>query len=84
MFVKTVHHQQQLRLQKPPQRRHQCQITARVMVKLVQGAYAIVMLDIKVTSVILKIVKISWPDQTVVLGKSSKLSFELTYINCVL
>ena len=84
MFVKTVHHQQRLRLLQQPQQRHQCKITALDMVTLVQEAFAFVMLDMKVTSVILKIAKISWPDQTVVLGKFSKLGFELMWVNCVL
>ena len=68
MFVKIVNHQQQLR-QRPLERLHRCQIRARDMVKSAPGEYAIVMLAMKGINVILKIVKISWQDQTVVLGK---------------
>ena len=73
MFVKTVNHQQQLRQQQlqPLQRLHQCRIRARDMVKSVPGEFAIVILDMKVINAILKIVKISWQDQTADSGKYS-------------
>ena len=73
MFVKTVHHPQQLRLRQlqPLRRLHRCQISVQDMVKSVQGEFAIVMSGMKVTNVTLKTVKISWQDQTVDSGKFS-------------
>ena len=73
MFVKTAHHKQLLLLPHLPVKRlHQSQFIARDMAKLVQGAFAIVMLVMKVTNVTLRIVKISWPDLTVVSGVYSR------------
>ena len=80
MFVKTAHHKQLLLLPHLPVKRlHQSQFIARDMAKLVQGAFAIVMLVMKVTNVTLRIVKISWPDLTVVSGVYSRDFWKRTF-----